>query len=257
MSQSKVKEKQSPFVNSLKILDQSKLAEIKTKKEFDSYIDNLIGDQENLKVLEIGCGGVSHLNLGNDPYLVGIDVSAKQLKRNTILDEKIVADIEDYKLPELEYDIIVAWWVLEHLSRPDSVLKNCQKALKKDGLLILVSPEPKSLKGLITKFTSQWFHVFISRYIFGYIKAGVEEQGPFKTYLKSSMSVESIQKFAENNNLSIEYFKMYENYWQEALRTRYWWVNIPWNIARVALETLSFGYIKVKNTDYRFVLKKV
>lgn len=257
MNQSKVKEKQSVFVNSLEILDQNKLAERKTKQEFDSYINNLLGGKENLKVLEIGCGGVSHLSLGNNPHLVGIDVSAKQLKRNTILDEKIVADIEDYELPESEYNIIVAWWVLEHLSRPDSVLRNCQKALKKDGLLILVSPEPKSLKGLITKFTSQWFHVFISRYIFGYTKAGVEEQGPFKTYLKSSMSVKSIQKFAVNNSLSVEYFKMYENYWQEAIRTRYWWVNIPWNIVRVVLETLSFGYIKVKNTDYRFVLKKV
>jgi 2-polyprenyl-3-methyl-5-hydroxy-6-metoxy-1,4-benzoquinol methylase len=256
MSQSKFQKKEASFVNSLDKIDKTKLSEKKTQLELESFIDNLLSEQENLKILEIGCGELSHINFGNNPHIVGIDVSAKQLERNTDLDEKIVANIEEYKLPEMEYDVIVAWWVLEHLSQPNLVLQNCQKALRENGVIILVSPDPNALKGLITKFTSQWFHEFTSRYIFGYSQAGVEEQGPFKTHLKNSMSVQSIKKFAKNNNLSVEYFKMYENYWQEAIRKRYWGVNILWNIAKITFETLSFGYIRVKNTDYQFILKK-
>jgi 2-polyprenyl-3-methyl-5-hydroxy-6-metoxy-1,4-benzoquinol methylase len=256
MSQPKLQEKNSSFVNSLDKIDKTKLSEKITQLELEFFIDKLLGEKEKLKVLEIGCGELCHLNFGNNPHIVGIDISAKQLERNTTLDEKIVANIEEYKLPEMEYDVIVAWWVLEHLCQPNLVLQNCQQALKENGVIILVSPDPNALKGLITKFTFQWFHVFTSRYIFGYLKAGVEEQGPFKTYLKKSMSIQSIKNFAKNNNLSVEYFKMYENYWQEAIRKRYWGVNILWNIAKITLETLSFGYIRVENTDYQFILKK-
>lgn len=256
MIQSKIKEEQPVFVNSLNKLDKTQLSENKTQLEFESFIDNLIGEKENLKVLEIGCGSVSHINLGKNTYIVGIDISAQQLERNSILQEKIVADIQEYELPQSEYDVIVAWWVFEHLSRPDLVLKNCQQALKPNGIIILVSPDPRALKGLITKFSPHWFHVLISRYVFGYIKAGVDEQGPFKTCLRESMSPQSIQKFAANNNLSVEYFQTYENYWQEAMRKRYWWINIIWNSVKMVLENLTFGYIKVESTDYRFLLKK-
>ncbi len=257
MNQSKVEEQKPAFINSFQEQNKAEFSENITKSEFDSFISKQLGERENLKVLEIGCGSVSHINLGKDPYLVGIDIAAPQLERNKYLKEKIVANIEEYQLPESEYDVIVSWWVLEHLSRPDLVLKNCQQALKPNGALILVSPDPRSLKGLITKFTPQWFHVFISRYVFGFSKAGVDEQGPFRTYLKESMSPSYINKFAQNNNLSVELFQMYENYWQEALKRRYWFVNAIWSMAQIILETLSFGYINVRSTDYRFFIKKV
>ncbi|MGF1587839.1 MAG: class I SAM-dependent methyltransferase [Pleurocapsa sp.] len=257
LPQTNVTEERQVFVNSFDTLNTAQFSESKTKLEFESFISKQLGNQENLKVLEIGCGSVSHINLGKNPYLVGIDVAAQQLERNTSLQEKIVANIEEYQLPKSEYDVIVSWWVLEHLARPDLVLKNCQQALKDNGVLILVSPDPRALKGLITKFSPQWFHVFISRYVFGYSQAGVEEQGPFRTYLKESMSPQYINKFAKNNNLSVELFQMYENYWQEALRRRYWLLNAVWSVGKVVLESLSFGYINVKYTDYRFFIRKV
>ncbi len=257
MNKLKLKEKKPVFVNSFKRLDKAQFSEMKTKLEFESFISDRLGEKENLKVLEIGCGSVSHINLGKNPHIVGIDIAPQQLERNTILQEKIVANIEEYQLPESEYDVIVAWWVLEHLSRPDLVLQNCQQALKSKGVLILVSPDPRALKGIITKFSPQWFHVFISRYLFGFSQAGVDEQDPFKTYLKETMSPQYINKFAKNNNLSVELFQRYENYWQEALRRRYWFVNAIWGIGKLILEFLSFGQIDVKNIDYRFVIKKV
>ena len=258
MNQTKIAEQNSAFDNSFRELNKDEFSEHITKSEFESFISEELGNRENLKVLEIGCGSVSHINLGKNPYLVGIDIAAQQLERNTYLQEKIVANVEEYPLAESEYDVIVSWWVLEHLSCPDLVLENCRKALKPGGALILVSPDPRSLKGLITKFTPQWFHVLISRYIFGFSKAGVDEQGPFRTYLKESMSPSYINKFAQNHDdLSVGLFQQYENYWQEALRRRYWFANAAWSVAQVILETLSFGYINVRSTDYRFFIKKV
>lgn len=256
MSKSQIKEKQPVFNNSFKTLDKAQFSEMQTKLEFESFISQQLGDQENLKVLEIGCGAMSHINLGKNPYLVGLDVSAKQLARNTNLQEKIVANIEEYQLPEATYDVIVSWWVLEHLSCPDLVLQNCYHALKLNGVMILVSPDPRAFKGIITKLSPQWFHVFISRYIFGNLQSGVDEQGPFRTYLKESMSPQYINKFAQDHNLSVELFQKYENYWQEALRRRYWFVNISWSLVGIILKFLSLGYINVKYSDYRFFIRK-
>ena len=256
MNRANIEEKKPEFVNSFDKLNKEEFSENKTKSEFESYISQQLGTEKNLKVLEIGCGSVSHIDLGIDPYIVGLDLAAQQLERNTYIQEKIVANIEEYQLPESEYDVIVSWWVLEHLSRPDIVLKNCQQALKPNGVMILVSPDPRALKGLITKFTPQWFHVLVSRYIFGYSGAGVDEQGPFRTYLRETMSPSYIKKFAEDNNLSVELFQMYENYWQEALRRRYWFADAAWKVGGAIIESLSFGYINVKYTDYRFFIRK-
>ena len=256
MERASIEKRKPKFVNSFGTLNQEEFSENKTKSKFKSYISEQLGTKENLKVLEIGCGSVSHIDLGINPYIVGLDIAAQQLERNTYIKEKIVANIEEYQLPKSEYDVIVSWWVLEHLSCPDLVLKNCQQALKPDGVLILVSPNPRALKGLITKFSPQWFHVFVYRYIFGFSGAGANEQGPFRTYLRETMSPSYIKKFVEHNSLSIELFQMYENYWQEALRRKYWFANAIWKVGGAIIESLSFGYINVRHTDYQFFIRK-
>ena len=65
-------EEEQVFVNSFHTLDTAQFSESRTKLEFEYFISKQLGNQENLKVLEIGCGSVSHINLGKNPYLVGI-----------------------------------------------------------------------------------------------------------------------------------------------------------------------------------------
>jgi 2-polyprenyl-3-methyl-5-hydroxy-6-metoxy-1,4-benzoquinol methylase len=79
----------------------------------------LLSNKKNIRVLEAGCGSASHFNFGQNAYLVGIDISEEQLKSNSVLNEKILGDIQVYNLPVTNFDVIVCWYVLEHLPEPE------------------------------------------------------------------------------------------------------------------------------------------
>lgn len=174
--------------------------------EIQSIIDEFAMNKAQIKVLEAGCGSISKVEFPPNAYIVGIDISEKQLQRNTIVNEKISGDIQYYSFGPQSFDIIISWYVLEHLSEPKLALKNFSKAIKKDGLIILAMPNVLSLKGLITKFTPHWFHVFVYKYFFGRENAGKDDVEPFKTYLRFSLALSSLKRFAAKNGFRIEYF---------------------------------------------------
>ncbi len=49
---------------------------------------------ESVCLLEAGCGSASNINFGDNVRMVGIDISKKQLERNSTLHEKIIGDIQ-------------------------------------------------------------------------------------------------------------------------------------------------------------------
>ncbi|PPS45535.1 bifunctional 2-polyprenyl-6-hydroxyphenol methylase/3-demethylubiquinol 3-O-methyltransferase UbiG [Chroococcidiopsis sp. TS-821] len=220
------------------------------------FLDKELANKSYLKVLEVGCGSCSRIHLTQPKDMVGIDVSEKQLQRNNTLTEKIKGDIQTYKLPKSTFDLIVCWWVLEHLPQPKKALLNCQKALKEDGIIIIASPNIFSLKGIITKYTPHWFHVWAYRVIFGQKLAGIEDRAPFRTFLRSSISPASIKKFAQENELSIEYFSTYESPKQTRLRKKYFLMGFLWQSIKLVTHILSFGMVEVENTEYIIILKK-
>jgi 2-polyprenyl-3-methyl-5-hydroxy-6-metoxy-1,4-benzoquinol methylase len=236
--------------------EKSKDGILEEDPELQSVVDALIEDRPNLKVLEIGCGDESHVKFGSNAYIVGLDVSEKQLERNTFINEKILGDIETYNLPESEFDVIICWWVLEHLSEPDKALRNCYKALKKNGIMIMAIPNVMSLKGLLTKYTPHWVHVGAYRYVFREELAGIDDNVPFKTYLRQKISPESIKKFAREQNLLIERFRLYENPRQVELRSRHWAIDNGWKVLSIATKALTFGKVDADLTDLIAVLKK-
>lgn len=224
--------------------------------QLQSVFDSLVGHKERLKVLEVGCGSCSYVDLGKDAYIVGIDISQKQLDRNEVLNEKILADVETYQLPENEFDVVICWWILEHLSQPEKALINCQKALKKEGIMILAIPNVKSIKGLITKYTPHSFHVLVYRYVFGEKLAGVGDRVPFKTFLRYSLAPNSIKKFARECGLSIERFHLYENPRQKRLRERNFAIDMAWKVLGGLTKVVTFGNVEPYLTDFIVVMKK-
>jgi cyclopropane fatty-acyl-phospholipid synthase-like methyltransferase len=50
--------------------------------------DRLMKGRPGLNVLEVGCGSCSHVNMGANPIVTGIDISEKQLDRNQVLTTK-------------------------------------------------------------------------------------------------------------------------------------------------------------------------
>src|ERR1700722_3911030 len=82
-----------------------------------------MGTSKKLRVLEAGCGSASRCHFRSS-QAVGIDISQEALDRNTHLDEKILGDIQTFRLEASSFDVIFCWDVLEHLERPEKALAN-------------------------------------------------------------------------------------------------------------------------------------
>ncbi len=209
-----------------------------------------------LKVLEAGCGSLSHINIENNYHITGIDISQKQLNRNSHLHKTILGDIQTYDFEKSSFDLIVCFWVLEHVQNPELALKKFVEALKEDGVIVIGVPNVMSLKGLLTKFTPHWFHIFIYRYIFNYKLAGIDDNAPFHTTMRLSISPNSILEFARENGFSVVYFSTFEDYRQEELRNKLKLTSWIWNLTKGLVSTLTFGKIRADSTSYGIVLEK-
>jgi len=219
-------------------------------------VDQMANSGRPLRVLEAGAGSRSHIRLSRNTRLVGIDISEEQIASNPELHERIVGDIETFPLEPGSYDIIFCWDVLEHLSHPEQALRNFLQAVREDGIIVLGAPVVTSLKGIVTKYTPLWFHVLVFRYVVGNKNAGKKGEGPFPTFLRYSMSPRSIQRFARENQLSVEYIDVYEAMMQTRWKQKFLAVNWAFRILTLLCRIFSGGRIDPNVTDFTLVLRK-
>lgn len=73
--------------------------------------------------------------------------------------------LEDQKLESNTYDVITLWHVLEHLHRPDLMIKECHRLLKNKGVLIIAVPNFNLVFSLLrSKDISIFNHIFKKKY---------------------------------------------------------------------------------------------
>jgi len=119
---------------------------INNKNEF------IVNKCKNKKVLDIGCCGSDILKIKLSEtihakislvasYLVGIDINNEGIK---YLKEKgynvFLKNAEEFHLEINDFDIIFAGDIIEHLSNPGRFIDCCYKHLKKDGELLIITP---------------------------------------------------------------------------------------------------------------------
>jgi SAM-dependent methyltransferase len=221
--------------------------------KLQDFLDKLLDVKADITVLEAGCGSASFFHFKPKAHIVGIDISEKQLQRNTGLSERILGDIQWHEFQPSTFDVIVCWNVLEHLPKPKLALEKFAVAAKEDGIIVLGLPNVLSLKGLLTKYLPHRFHVLIHRYLFGKRDAGKDDIGPFKTYLRFSITPTAIKKFAVNNGLKAVYFDTHD-----ALDADYLSRNkiayVTYKMLRAFTESASLG--KLGSSDFIIVLQK-
>jgi SAM-dependent methyltransferase len=178
--------------------------------KLQEFLDKALEGRADVAVLEAGCGSTSFFRFEQTAHLVGIDISEKQLSRNTSLSETIRGDIQYYEFQPSTFDIIVCWNVLEHLPQPELALERFVAAVKEDGIIVLGLPNVLSLKGLLTKCLPYRLHVLAHRHLFGRKDAGKDDVGPFKTYLRFSITPTAIRESAVNSGLRVVYFDTYD-----------------------------------------------
>jgi 2-polyprenyl-3-methyl-5-hydroxy-6-metoxy-1,4-benzoquinol methylase len=84
---------------------------------------------------------------------VGADVLQAERGHRPDADEHRVIHLERLELEAGLYDVVLCVNVLEHVRYPLTLFPVAWKALKKDGLFVLVLPNVVSLKGLVTRIT--------------------------------------------------------------------------------------------------------
>ena len=191
-----------------------------------------------------------------DDHLVGIDISERQLARNTILHEKICGDLETHTLPQESFDLGVCWYVLEHLAHPRMALDQMVRSLRPDGLLVLAQPSLFSLKGLITRCTPHWFHIWVYRHLFGRRNAGRDDSPPFPTFLRWAIRPAGLRNYGKARGLDLVYDLHFEDYTQRKLRTDKPLYRALYAVINVVLRALSVGQYGVYRTDYVVVMQK-
>lgn len=223
--------------------------------ELQSLVDARLGGRK-VTILEAGCGSSSRLKMPQGAHIVGIDLSAQQLELHTILDGKILGDIQDYQLPKSTFDMIVCWAVLEHLDRPRDALARFAPALAPGGIAVLAFPNPSSVKGFLTKTTPHWFHVLAYKYVFREPYAGKPGRGPFRTVMNPFIKPESLKRFASDNGLTVLQCCIHEGGAQELLRRKLLLTGPLWSAVKLLAKLFSFGRLDAELTDCIIVLER-
>lgn len=122
--------------------------------------------KSNGKVLEIGCGNGDRLSLLKDLgwHTLGVEPDPKsaQIARERGLDV-ISQPFGNGLINERSVDAILLCHVIEHLSEPSEALKECHRILKPGGILIMLTPNTKSLG--YRQFGRNWLHLDPPRHL--------------------------------------------------------------------------------------------
>jgi len=94
------------------------------------------------KILDVGCGNVNY-RLGGE--VTGYDITPREGIPNAHLLHELVTDDAknlDRHFQPGYFDCITTLEMLEHLENPVKFLRDCDKILKRGGLLIISTPSP-------------------------------------------------------------------------------------------------------------------
>lgn len=121
------------------------------------------------KILDLGCGIGSTLillkKLGWDVYGMDIDKNAISIGRKRGLNNLKLGSYKDLdKYPDNYFDAVRLYHVIEHLDNPALCLSLIRKKLKKNGELILGTPNMQSFTSIL--FNSRWYNLDSPRHLF-------------------------------------------------------------------------------------------
>ena len=111
-----------------------------------------------------------------------VDIDEDQIRNNDYAQETILGDVQTYRFAPDSFDLVICYNVIEHVPDVEAALSGFCESLKPGGLILIGAPNPKSLSGVVTKYSPHWFHVWFYRHVRGDKKAGQPGQAPFPTF---------------------------------------------------------------------------
>ncbi len=223
--------------------------------QLQRFVDDYLRSRPTVRLLEAGCGSMSKIRLSGNVFVVGIDVSAKQLERNQGLHERILGDIQTFPLAEQSFDLIICWDVLEHLDDPVKALRNFFRAVRPGGLIILAFPNLYSVKGLITKLTPYPVHLWYYTHLLHVQNAGANDTPPFVTPFRLAVTYPAIRRLTKAHQGEVAFFAPRESPDMLYVRKKFWFMNLIMMTASLVSIALTFGRIDVAHSDCIMILR--
>jgi SAM-dependent methyltransferase len=212
----------------------------------------------DLAIYEAGGGSTSFLPLDllNRARVTVVDINAEQLRNNDYAQEKILADLQTYRFPRETFDLITCYNVLEHVPDVEAALNGFCEALKPGGLLLIGAPNPRSLSGIVTKYTPHWFHVWYYRKVKGDKRAGLPGEPPFPVFYHPLVTPSHMEAFAAVRGLEVIYRRAYESPRFPEMRARTPLLAAALDMVSAALNVFLPNQVDVRHGDYHVILRK-
>ena len=119
------------------------------------------------RLLDLGCGAGNFLlemkKMGFKTTGVDISKNAREIAsgKGLII---LQGELKDQKFPNNYFDIITLWHVFEHLLDPSSIIQEIYRIMKKDGILLIETPNIDRLSLLL--FKKHCFHLDLPRHLY-------------------------------------------------------------------------------------------
>jgi SAM-dependent methyltransferase len=212
----------------------------------------------SLAIYEAGGGSTSYLPLDvlRRAHVTVVDIDEDQIRTNDYAQETILGDVQTYRFPLGTFDMVICYNVIEHLADVEAALVGFCESLKQGGLILIGAPNPRSLSGVVTKYSPHWFHVWFYRYVRGEQAAGQPGHPPFPTFFHPLVTLSNLESFAKTHGLQTIYRKQYESPRYPEMRARKpVLAALIDTMARVVNSVLP-GKTDVRHGDYHVILRK-
>ena len=211
-----------------------------------------------LAIYEAGGGSTSFLPLDvlRRAHVTVVDIDEDQIRNNDYAQQTILGDIQTYRFAPDSFDLVICYNVLEHVPDVEAALSGFCDSLKPGGLILIGAPNPKSLSGVVTKYSPHWFHVWFYRHVRGDKKAGLPGQAPFPTFFHPLVTPSKLEAFAAAHGLQVIYREEYESPRYPEIRARKPAFAALLDTAAAAINFLLPGKTDVRHGDYHVILRK-
>jgi len=212
-----------------------------------------------LAIYEAGGGSTSFLPLEvlNRAHVTVVDIDEDQIRNNDYAQEAILGDVQSHRFAAGSFDLVICYNVIEHLPDVEAALLRFCESLKQGGLILIGAPNPKSLSGVVTKYSPHWFHVWFYRHVRGDEKAGLPGQAPFPTFFHPLVTLPKLEAFARAHGLQMIYRNKYESPRYPEMRARKPVFAALIDAAASVMNFLLLGKFDVRHGDYHVILRKI
>jgi SAM-dependent methyltransferase len=213
---------------------------------------------KRLAIYEAGGGSTSFLPLGvlDRAHVTVVDIDEDQIRNNDYAQQTILGDIQTHRFKPETFDLVICYNVIEHLPNVEAALLGFCESLKQGGLILIGAPNPKSLSGVVTKYSPHWFHVWFYRHVRGDAKAGLPGQAPFPTFFDSLVTPANLEAFAAEHGLQVIYKKAYESPRYQEMRERKPLFAAMLDAAAGVMNLFLPKKADVRRGDYHVILRK-